>query len=150
MRAFQFRLATLLKLREGERRRRQLELAQALEAERLLNEQIASLRREIAATKEEARVKSLPGAIAVDSLLDLQRYGLQLRANALTLAGQLEQVRAESERRRQVLVEADRQVRTLEKLRDKQAADHQTAFLHFEQKIFDEMAQKREGKETNA
>ena len=37
---------------------------------------------------------------------------------------QLAQVAAESERRRQALVEADRQVRVLEKLRERQAAAH--------------------------
>ena len=148
MKAFHFRLTTLQKLREAERQRRQLELAQALEAERILNDQIAEIRREIAAAKNSVREKSQPGEINVDALLELQRYGLQLRAQALTLAQQLEQVRVETERRRQVLVEADRQVQTLDKLRDQQWQTHQREELHREQKIIDEMAQKRTAQEA--
>jgi flagellar export protein FliJ len=56
------------------------------------------------------------------------------------LAGQIEQVRAEVERRRAVLVEADRQVRVLEKLREKQQSAHTQREDKLAQKILDEQA----------
>ena len=79
----------------------------------------------------------------VDSLLELQRYGWQLRAQALATKEKLVQVQTEVERRRKALVEADRQVRMLEKLRDKQGAAKETELLRQEQKILDELGQKR-------
>ena len=143
MASFQFRLATLLKLRENERRQRQIELGQAMEAERIMLQRAENIAEEIAAAKSSARAASSPGAVSVDTLLELQRYSLQMRAQARLVAEQISQVRTEVERRRQVLVEADRQVRTLEKLRDKQAASFQFELQRVEQRHLDEVGQKK-------
>ena len=143
MASFQFRLATLLKLRENERRQRQIELGQAMEAERIMLQRAESIAAEIATAKGNARVASSPGEVSVDTLLELQRYTLQMRAQARLIAEQITQVRTEVERRRQVLVEADRQVRTLEKLRDKQSAAFQFELQRVEQRHSDELGQKR-------
>ena len=145
MSRFQFRLQTLLKLRENERQQRQVELAQAWEAERILRGQIEMIAVEIAGAKDKVRAASMPGEVQVDSLLELQRYGWQLRAQALAAKERLVQIQAEVERRRKVLVEADRQVRMLEKLRDKQSAAATAELLHREQKTLDEMGQKSRG-----
>jgi flagellar FliJ protein len=142
---FRFRFATLLKLRENERRQRQIELAQALEAERLLKSQAESIAAEISTAKVSVRNASSPGEVPVDSLLELQRYSLQLAAQAAAIAEQLGRIRAEVDRRRQIVVEADRQVRTLEKLRDKQAEAFRSAAEQEEQKRIDEIAQKTGG-----
>ena len=143
MTTFQFRLATLLKLRENERRQRQIELGQAMEAERIMMGRADGVAAEIVLAKEKVRAASSPGQVMVDSVLELQRYTLQLRAQARTIAEQITQVRAEVERRRLILVEADRQVRILEKLREKQAAAFQFDLQRREQLLLDEMGQKR-------
>ena len=143
MAAFQFRLATLLKLRESERRQRQIESAQALEAERILQRQAEAVANDIALAKAKLREASSPGELPVDSLLEFQRYTLQLTAQALVVAEQMSTLRAEVERRRQVLIEADRTVRTLEKLRDQQAATFRLEAETRERKMFDEIAQQQ-------
>lgn len=143
MARFHFRLSTLLKLRESERQQRQIELAQAYEAERLVLEQLATIASEIAAAKERVRKMSSPGEIPVDELLELQRYGLQLRMQSTAMTEKLGVVRNEIDRRRQILVEANRQVRTLEKLREKQSALFELERSRQEQKALDEFGQKR-------
>jgi flagellar FliJ protein len=133
-----FRLATLLKLRIDDRDRRRRELAQALEAQRILEEQIAALEAERTSMQTLIGQRVRPGSADVDGLLQINRYQIQLIGQRKTLDGQVAQVVAEAERRRQVLVEADRQVRVLEKLREKQAETAAEAALRQEIKDFDE------------
>lgn len=134
-----FRLATLLKLRLDERDRRRNDLAQAMEAERVLQTRLADLDQEIAAVRANSAATKL-GPINVDDLLQSNRYELMLRAQRKGLEGQIAQVRAEIERRRQALVEADRNVRVLEKLRERQLEAAAAEELRLEAKSFDEIA----------
>jgi flagellar FliJ protein len=143
MAPFRFRLATLLKLRENERRQRQLESAQAQEAERILQEQASEVAGEIDWTKARVRSASAPGELPVDGILELQRYALQLKAQAMMIARQAATIRAEVERRRQALLEADRQVRMLEKLRERQVAAHRVELEDRERQLLDEIGQQR-------
>ncbi len=81
-----------------------------------------------------------PGAADVDGLLVTHRYAGVLAAERRTLEGQLAQVRDECERRRLALVEADRQVQVLEKLRARQEAAHRKEQQRQETKELDELA----------
>lgn len=65
---------------------------------------------------------------------------LILRVNLTQLAQQQAQVEAEIERRRLVLVEADRQVRILEKLSEKKLSEYQAEELRQEIRDLDEQA----------
>ena len=143
MAEYRFRLATLLKLRVADREQRQIELAQAQEAERLLAQQADSITEQIAQAKEAMRRVAQPGGVDVDRVLELQRFGLQLRADAMVLAQRIKVVREEVERRRVILVEADKQVKTLEKLREKQQLAHRIKEEKREQKVLDEIGQRR-------
>jgi flagellar export protein FliJ len=90
--------------------------------------------------QQRSRSLKSPGAANIDALLQAHRYEVVLAGQARQLAAQQEQVAAEIERRRQALVEADRQVRVLEKLRERQAA---AAKIHEERqqaKRYDELA----------
>jgi flagellar protein FliJ len=140
MSSFRFRLETLLRLRLAERDARRADLAKALRAEDALLAQAAALAGEQRETIELSRRLASPGAADVDRLIVAHRYELVLKARSLQLAGQLEQVHSEVERRRAVLIEADRQVRVLEKLRDKQRAAHTEREQRLDQKAFDEQA----------
>jgi len=140
MSSFHFRLETLLRSRLADRDQRRGELAKAQRAEDTLLAQADALAREQAQTQELSRKLAAPGAADVDRLIASHRYELVLRTKAQQLAGQIEQVRAEVERRRQVLVEADRAVRVLEKLREKQQAAHNLREDKREQKQLDEQA----------
>ena len=137
---FRFRLETLLRLRLAERDQRRAELAKALRAEALLRDELRALEtRQIEAAERSRRLKS-PGTANVDSLLENHRYEVVLVAQRRQLQQQIVQVEAETERRRQAVVEADRQVRVLEKLRERQTAAWKKETERQEVKQFDELA----------
>jgi flagellar FliJ protein len=137
---FRFRLQTLLRLRIAERDQRRTELAKALRAEAMLRQRQVSLQEEQSGLAGRERQLKSPGVADVDALLQAHRYEIVLAAQMRQLNDQIAQVVAESERRRQVLVEADRQVRVLEKLRDRQATTHRQEEQRLETKQFDELA----------
>jgi flagellar protein FliJ len=138
---FHFRLQTLLRLRVAERDERRADLAKAFRAEAVLREQEQGLESDRAELAKQGRRLKSPGAADVDALLRTHRYEVVLAAQSRQVASQLTQVRAEIERRRQALVEADRQVRVLEKLRQRQAEAHRQQEQRLENKRFDEQAQ---------
>src|SRR5205823_8417852 len=137
---FHFRLETLLRLRISECDERRAELAKALRAEDVLRGEQEKLRGEQTKLVERGRTLKSPGQADVDALLQSHRYELVLAAQSRQLALQLTQVEAETERRRQAAVEADRQVRVLEKLRQRQAAAHRQQTERLDVKQLDEMA----------
>jgi len=119
------------------------ELAQAYEADRLLQEQRDRLAQELDETRDRTRQASGPGPLNVDSLLGMHRHELLLAAQQQQMDQQHQQLVEEIERRRQRLVEADRHVKSLEKLREKQSERHLYAQSVIEQKQFDETASQR-------
>jgi len=140
MNMFRFRLETLLRLRLAERDQRRAELAKALRAEELLRAEDRALGgQQMEAAARSRRLKS-PGAANVDALLETHRYEVVLAAQRRQLKQQIAQVEAETERRRQALVEADRQLRVFEKLRERQAAVWRKETQRQEAKQFDELA----------
>lgn len=120
--SFRFRLATLLKLREQTRDERRLDVAKALEAERVVRERIAAIENELAENEELVRRASRAGTLRVDQLTNGKRYAAILKMQLAELRHQLTQVEQELERRRAALQLADAEVKTLEKLREKQQA----------------------------
>lgn len=117
-RAFRFRLQRILELRERELRDRRLELARAQRDENDANQRLDSAREERAA-RDRALCTVDPGPL---SPLELQaRHAAteahERREQQLTLA--LQQIRARVQMAREAAVEAHRQVRILETLRDK-------------------------------
>jgi flagellar FliJ protein len=140
MSAFRFRLETLLRLRLADRDQRRADLVKAQRAENALLDQAEALAQEQGANQELSRQWASPGAADVDRLIASHRYELVLRTRSQQLAAQIQQVRGEVERRRQALVEADRQVRVLEKLRERQQLAHHMREEKREQKQLDERA----------
>ena len=137
---FHFRLETLLRLRLAERDKRRAELAKALKAEAMLRDQERAIRDEAATLAARGRQLKSPGTADVDALLQTHRYEIVLAARIRQLAAQIAQVAAEAERRRLAVVEADRQVRVLEKLRERQAAAQYREDQRQAAKQFDEAA----------
>lgn len=137
---FKFRLQTLLRLRIAERDQRRAELAKALRAEEVLRAEEQRVTDEQAQLARQTQALKNPGSADVDSLLQTHRYEIVLLSQRKQVASQLTQVQAESERRRLALVEADRQVRVLEMLRERQLATYRQAADREEMKEFDEMA----------
>ncbi len=143
MAKFRYRLATLLRLREAVRDQRREALAEAYRVDELLSVQLARLADEIGSLSEQCRRAAGPGIVNVDRLLEAQRYELALRARQRQLHEQQRNVAEEIERRREALTEADREVRVLEKLRQRQAARHQYEENRREVKLLDEVAQRQ-------
>ncbi len=149
MAKFKFRLATLLRLRESAREERQEQLAEAYRVDDVLREQVAEVEQELDVMRADCRRAAGPGDINVDQLIAAQRYELLLKAQQANLEKQRETVATEIERRRLALVEANRDVRVLEKLRDNQRRQHRENENHREVKQLDEVAgQQRVRQET--
>jgi flagellar protein FliJ len=138
---FRFRLETLLKVRRDQRDVQRQQYAKALEAQKILADQITQIDQDIKDTHSIMRTNAAPGAIDVDRLLRIHRYELLLQAQRQQLEQQAERVAQEVERRRQALIHADREVRLLEKLREKQLEAFQREHDRREQKLLDEIAQ---------
>jgi flagellar export protein FliJ len=114
---FNFRLATLLKLRESTRDERRNHLALAYRAEAMVVDELQRVDGEMESLRRRVQAAVGPGEINVDAVINAQRFELVLKARKQHAIQQQELVKAEIERRRQSLVEADREMKTLEKLR---------------------------------
>ena len=140
MARFKFRLQTLRRIREIHRDEQRGRLATAFEAERILQRQRDALDAEAAEHLESQRRAMREGALDVNWMLTTQRYQLALEAQAKVLAEQAAKLAEEVERRRVALVEADREVRVLDKLEERQRKQHQIAAIRTETKLLDEVA----------
>ncbi len=116
---FVFRLAALLRLRESARDQRRAALAEAFRVDDALAKQLAGVAAELEALRNLRRRAAGPGTVNVDRLVEAHRYELAAGQQQLQITRQRQTVAAEIERRRQALVEADREVRVLEKLRQR-------------------------------
>jgi flagellar export protein FliJ len=138
MARFKFRLDTLLRLREALRDQRRGELAQAYEAEQILGQHDAEIDSQIEAMVGDRRDASA-AQVNVDRLMETQQYEMILQAEKRTIAQQREQLDEEIERRRDALVQADRDVRVLENLRERHLQRHRQREQQIEAKQLDEI-----------
>lgn len=119
-----FRLATLLKIREQERDM----AAKAVQDVRMAIEKLDNAQLEIEQANRqmnEARKESSYGAINLNQILDAQRYQMVLAAQSAQIADHKGKLNQELERRQFALIQSQKAVKSLEKLRDQrtQAAD---------------------------
>ncbi len=150
MAKFKFRLATLLRLREAARDERRAELAQAYRADEILQEQRTRLAADLRELERHIRRVSAPGQLDVDRLLEARRYELVLRSQQQQAGQQHEALQAEIERRRRAVVDANREVRVLEKLRQRQYERHSQEESRQEVKRMDEAAGRTRVREDEA
>jgi flagellar export protein FliJ len=98
---------------------------------------------------EQAELRALQRSAAggqfldVNRLLEAQRYELVLKARGQEIANQRALLETETERRRQALVEADREVRAMDLLDERQRREHQRKARRAEHKQLDETAAQR-------
>jgi flagellar export protein FliJ len=143
MSKFKFRLTTLLRLREAARDERRSELAEAYRVDDTLRQQLQRTENELKSLRAQRLRGVQPGAVDVDRLVESQRYEMTLDSQRLQVVRQRETVQGEIERRCQVLAEANRDLRVLENLRDKQAGQHRQEEERREMKRLDEVAQQQ-------
>jgi flagellar FliJ protein len=141
MAQFQFRLATLLRIRELARDERRTYLAEALRRVDELRAKCAEIDHLLHDTQ---RLQAPPGGeLNVDRLLNATRYELVLRAEQRSLKLQEAALAGEVEKRRQALVAANRDVRSLELLREKQTQRQREQEEDWARKEIDEVAVRR-------
>ena len=147
MAKFKFRLATPLRVREAARDERRIQLAEVYRLDGMLADRRQSLDAELAGQKT-LYGGLLGGELDVDRLLNLHRYELVLRAEIRSIDEQRAAVAVEIERRRQVLMAAETEVRTMEKLRERQHERHRQQEALAEMKTLDEVASRAAQKEA--
>ncbi|MEM8944641.1 MAG: flagellar export protein FliJ [Planctomycetota bacterium] len=147
MAKFQFRLATLQTLRETRRDEMRAKLAEAYEAEQLLAKRIESIYEEENKLRELHRTSVQDTVTDVNQLLNVQRYSATLKGQLATLRNQSQMLATEVEKRRQALVEADQQVKLLEKLHDRKLTAHRHSESVAEAKELDEIGSQARGVE---
>jgi flagellar FliJ protein len=137
---FQFRLQKLLELRRLARDQRRTELAKAYEAENILGQQREQLLTACQQVRDTMRHASRPGKVSVDRLLSAHRHELVLRSQLAALEQQSRQVLEEVQRRRQMLLEAEKEYRVMEKLRERLQERYRRETDKQELKQLDEIA----------
>jgi flagellar export protein FliJ len=140
MGAFRFRLTTLLRVREATRDERRARLGEAQAAEEKLLGRRRRLEAEIAASEGAHRGQTALGSVDIDRLLNHHRYELLLKAEVQSIDREQAILKQELDKRRLALVAADREVRVLEKLRDKLAERHGQEMSAQAAKEMDELA----------
>lgn len=136
---FQFRLENVIQLRERQRDTAAQAYQQASAAIDELNRRIEELRE---LHDAQASVQSACGASHVDPqrMLESQRYQMHLKQQISGIKSKLELVEVEREKRRLHLVHKEQEVRSIEKLREKQLAAWKTEQLRKQQFMLDEWA----------
>lgn len=140
MAKYRFRLETMHKLRAARRDQQRVALAEAFRAEAVLAERGAELAEEQRALLALQRAAAAERHLDVNRMLEAQRYELVLRAQEQELGRQVALLDEEIDRRRLALVEADRAVRVLELLDDRQRCEHRRRAQRLEFKELDEVA----------
>lgn len=143
MAKYKFKLETLQKVRDARRDEHRAALADAFRAEQVLAETRAEVAIE-ADTLRSLQRSAISGKYTnVNQLLEAQRYELLLKARIQELAKQAVLLAAETERRRQTLVESDREVRVLERLDERHRVEFKRDTERQATKQLDEVATNR-------
>ncbi len=148
MAKYRFRLATLQRLREIHRDELRSKLAEAIQAQEVLDQQLVEVGNELDRLQTARREAVAGGRTDINQLLASQRYHQVLLAQQATMTEQARLLALEAERRRQNVVEADQEVRVLERLHERQVASFRQEELRREMKVLDEVAARRRGGET--
>jgi len=143
LKKFRFRLATLRKLREARRDELRSKLAEAHHAVQLLEDQIAKVQDELLELQVSQRSAIKGTKTDINSLLAAERFQSVLRMQQSTMHDQVKLLATEVERRRQAVVEADIQVRVLDKLEERQKTEHRQKLQQIEIKTLDEIGSQR-------
>lgn len=145
---FKFRFNTLRRLREAARDETRQRLAQAQEAAQIVAARRRSIEDQLDALRQSQRSLCESQTLNVNQVLQAQRYQTSLQAQRVQLQEQADKVRAEVERRRRLVVEADQQVRVLDRLEQRQRAEHRRTEAALECKRLDEIGAARRGEFT--
>ncbi|MBI1247362.1 hypothetical protein GC197_05885 [bacterium] len=137
---FRFRLETYLRLKIAARDRCRAELAEVLRAEDTLKQQQEEIEAEVQRHNEYIRGVTQKGRLNLDLIAAAQREYVYLKSMRVEKQQLMQQLVPHLQQRRQALVEADHEVRTLERLKEQKQEQHQQWELALEAKQMDEIA----------
>ncbi|MDR1964037.1 MAG: flagellar export protein FliJ [Planctomycetaceae bacterium] len=123
---FQFRLEPLITIRDNVLKEKQGELAKAYEARRIAEEKKQELEQELSENVAAGRQRMTAGAIDIEFLLGLRRHEMYINAQMDVVQGHLRQIDEEIERRRIAVMEAHKELKIVEKLKEKRYERYQT------------------------
>ena len=141
---FTFRLNPLITLRDNELKERQSELAKAFEARQILEKDQQAIDRQLEDGITTVRSLTQEGqTINVESLLSYRRQEMFLRAQQNDLLEKMKMIDEEIERRRVLVVAANKELKIVEKLKEKRYEKYLDEQNKTEMKIMDEIAGNR-------
>ena len=132
-----FRFDGLLTLRRQERAQRRMHLASLLAQQHELEARRTAIEEALAAGRR-GEDRAAPGRVDVARLAAAARYEARLRGDLSKLAERQEAMAREIDDRRAAVVEADREVQKLEKLRDHRDDRLRIAQTRAEARLLDE------------
>ena len=138
MSGFKFRLESIRRFYESQRDAKRADLAQAYEALEVVQKQRENIYHQVQQLKETVREQQADGCVDVEWLLQNKRYEHHLMSDNYQLAAQERAVAEEAERRRQELVDADRLLKAMDRLREKHFEEYQIEENRRENKQLDE------------
>lgn len=139
MKKFRYRLEPVLKMKAHVEKQRQKEHAVALQQVYLQQEKLESITAERRQTCELQRTR-MTGTLRPHQLLSASRYLVKLKRDTITGSELLRGLEREAETRRVRLVEATKQKKIHEKLKEKLQQKFVAAFEDHEKKELDEIA----------
>jgi flagellar FliJ protein len=141
---FKFRLEPLIKIRDNVLKECQAELAKAYNARSILEEHIREIERQLLEGTTTARNLMKPGqTVNVEYLLGLRRQEMFLRANQDDLNQKMQMLEEEIERRRNAVIAANKELKIIEKLKEKRREQYLADERREETKEMDEIAGNR-------
>lgn len=140
MSKFRFRLETYLRLKIAARDQCRAELAEVLRAEQQLKEHQAGIESDIQEQHAYIRGLAQTGALNVDLITASQREVMFLQALQVEKQQLMIKLRPHIQQRQQALIDADHEVRTLERLKEQKQEQHLKWEAAMEAKQMDEIA----------
>ena len=141
---FKFRLEPLIRIRENALQECQAELAKAYDARSILVNHLLAVEKEIEEGTSTARSLMQPGqTVNVEQLLGFRRQEMFLRANQNDLQQKIKGVDEVIELRRAAVIAANKELKTIEKLKEKRYERYLEEEKREETKAMDEIVGNR-------
>ncbi|PKK91384.1 MAG: flagellar export protein FliJ [Candidatus Wallbacteria bacterium HGW-Wallbacteria-1] len=143
MAIFQFSLQKVLEVKQRVEEDRQASLAEAMAAQEHERRELNSMHEKLSALKVETGRSLEESQLDIGHILNCRNYEIRLRQNIVAQIDILEEAGRHVEEKRLELMEAVRDRKVLEKLREKEQAKHFRRELAREQSLLDEMGLRR-------
>ena len=142
---FTFRLDPLISIRDNVLKEKQAELAKAYEAQRIIEQKQLDTERSIEANLQSAREMQQLGKVDVTLLLGIRRYDMFLASQLDEIRRHIAMIAEEIEIRRQAVIEANKELKIIEKLKERKREEYRVEERRKETIEMDEIAgRKRE------